>query len=393
MKILYIDPVFGISGDMMISALIDAGLPFEEVARALKAIPDLPAIEPVKVRQGVLGGVRLDIAPSDLHLHVREMIMSIDGLPTAEKVREDAKGMLDIIVEAESKVHGVPKDKVHLHELSHIDTLIDVVAVAVGVNFFGIDKVYSGPIPHGRGTITTAHGIMPNPPPATIEILGGYAAVFRDVALELTTPTGAAIVRHYAEDQIGMPPLNIQRTGCGLGSYKTDMPDVLRIFIGEAVSALSSDRDVWIIETDLDDMEMEYMGAVSEKMRKEGALDVLCFPVYMKKGRIGLRLSVVSTEERLNHLVGLVFSETTTFGMRLRKEQRRVLKREEKVFESSLGQVRVKYGFNEEGKLVKTHIEFDDARKISDEQGVPYRKVFEVLKRELQAFLDLTNIQ
>ncbi len=383
MKILYIDPILGISGDMMISALINAGVPYAAINKVLGALPlNLPLITPRKAQQGIIEGIHLDIAPSDLHLHIDEMEKLIDGLPAEEVVRQDARAMLDIIVEAESKVHGVPKDRVHLHELSHIDTLIDIVSVAAGIHYLGIDKVYSGPIPHGRGTINTAHGIMPNPPPATLEILGGFKTVFLDVSLELTTPTGATIVKYYVKDQGRMPPMKIERTGYGLGSYKSDKPDALRVFVGESSPAPSSDESVWVIEVDLDDMEMEYVGACAERMRSEGALDVLYFPVYMKKGRMGLRLSITAPEELLHHLVGLVFAETTTFGMRLRNEERRVLRREQKIVESTYGPIRVKYGFDEKGELLKNHLEFDDVKKIADEKGIPYRTLLKDLKRQ-----------
>jgi uncharacterized protein (TIGR00299 family) protein len=384
MKILYIDPILGISGDMMIAALIDAGVPYKEIDRVLRALPlDLPSIKPVKARQGITEGIHLDIGPSDLHLHVAEMEKLIETLQTDEQVRRDAGAMLDIIVEAESKVHGVSKNKVHLHELSHIDTLIDIVSVATGIHCLGIEKVFSGPVPHGRGTVKTAHGIMPNPPPATLEILGGFSTVFLDVPLELTTPTGATIVRHYAEDRARVPSMKIERIGYGIGSYKTERPDALRIFVGHSAPAASSDEEVWVIEADLDDMETEYMGACAERLRKEGALDVLYFPVHMKKGRIGLRLSVTVPDGHLQHLVDLIFAETTTFGMRLRREERRVLQRVEKVLQSPYGPVRMKYGFDDNGNLMKTHIEFEDVKKIADEQGIPYATLLNTLKKEL----------
>ena len=290
--------------------------------------------------------------------------------------------MLDIIVEAESKVHGVPKEETHFHELSHIDTLIDILSVAKGIQSLGIDEVYSGPIPHGRGTIRTAHGVIPNPPPATVEILKGYESIFLDLPVELTTPTGAAIVRHYVKNHGRAPSMKVTKVGYGLGSYETERPDALRVFIGES-SAASSDEEVWVIEADLDDMEMEYIGASAERMRAEGALDVLYFPIYMKKGRIGIRLSLTVPEGRVSHLVNAVFKETTTFGMRLRREERRVLRREHKIHETAYGPVRVKYGFDDKGACVKSHIEFEDVKRISEERGIPCRTVLDDLKREL----------
>ncbi len=384
MKILYLDPILGISGDMTVSALIDAGLPFKEVGSLLAKLPlPLPEIRPLKTRQGIIEGTHLDIAHSDVHLSPADMAGLIRDLDEADRIKDDALSMLDIILEAESKVHGVPKDQAHFHELSHVDTLIDILSVAKGIHYLEIDEVYSGPIPHGRGTIKTAHGIIPNPPPATVEILKGYKAVFLDLPIELTTPTGAAIVRHYVKDHGRTPSMTIRKTGYGLGSYKTDKPDALRVFIGDT-AATSSDEEVWIIEVDLDDMEMEYIGSCAEKMKAEGALDVLYFPVYMKKGRIGIRLSLSVPEDRLTHLVNVVFLETTTFGMRLRREERRVLRRAEEVHDTAYGPVRVKYGFHPNGDLLKTHIEFEDVRRIAEEKNIPFRVVLEDLKKGLR---------
>jgi hypothetical protein len=383
MKILYIDPIFGISGDMMISAFVSAGMPFEEMSALLKKMPlQLPAITPVVQTQGVIDGIHLNIEDCDLHLSITEMESVIAGLDIKEKIKQDAQSMLDIILAAESKIHGIGRDELHLHELSHVDTIIDLLCVAKGMDYFGIDKVYCGPVPCGRGTIKTAHGIIPNPPPVTLEILSGRTIVFYDESLELTTPTGATIVRHYVRDKKAAPPFIVEKTGYGVGTYKTTRPDALRIFIGSSEEP-AYDEEVWVIECDLDDMEMEYMGAVADRIRNSGARDVLYFPVFMKKGRPGIRLSVTVSPDTLEHIVAMIFQETTTFGMRLKKEGRRVLKREEKSVETSYGQIRVKNGCDAQGRCIKTHIEFEDIKNIADEKGLPYRMVLEAIKTEI----------
>jgi uncharacterized protein (TIGR00299 family) protein len=384
MKILYIDPVFGISGDMMISAFLHAGLPFDELKTLLNKLPvPVPAMSPVKKKQGIIEGVHLDIADSDTHLTIRQMEEIINTVETEEKIKADAKGMLDIILEAESKVHGASRDELHLHELSHIDTLIDLLCVAKGMHYFDIQKVFCGPVPHGSGAIKTSHGIIPNPPPVTLEILSGYNTVFSKEPLELTTPTGATIVRHYVKDKNTAPPLTIEKTGYGMGAYKTAKPDVLRIFIGNTEEPLY-DEEIWVIETDIDDMEMEYLGAISDKIRDAGALDVLCFPVYMKKGRIGVRLSVAVIAEKLQQTLDTLFLETTTFGIRLRKDRRRTLKREMQTVETSYGPVKIKKGFDSNGNFVKSHIEFEDVRRLSSEKNIPFRILLDELKHEVK---------
>jgi pyridinium-3,5-bisthiocarboxylic acid mononucleotide nickel chelatase len=383
MKILYIDPIFGISGDMMISAFVNAGLPFAEMDTLLKKVPlQLPAITPVVQTQGVIEGIHLDIEDSHLHLSITEMESVIAGLDIEEKIKRDAQDMLEIILNAESKIHGIGRDELHLHELSHVDTIIDLLCVAKGMHYFKIDKVYCGPVPCGRGTIKTAHGIIPNPPPVTLEILSGYPVVFYDEPLELTTPTGATIVRHYVKDRKAAPPFIVEKTGYGVGTYKTTRPDVLRIFIGTSEEP-AYDEEVWVIECDLDDMETEYMGAAADRIRNSGARDVLYFPVFMKKGRPGIRFSVTVLPDMLEHIITMIFQETTTFGMRLKKERRRILKREEESIETSYGPVRVKNGYDTEGTCIKTHIEFEDIKNIADEKGLPYRMVLETIKAEI----------
>jgi pyridinium-3,5-bisthiocarboxylic acid mononucleotide nickel chelatase len=234
MNLLYIDPIFGLSGDMMISAFLDAGLPFEELDRLYKKIPlPLPAIRPEKQRQGIIEGTHLHIDSSPIHLTVLDMEQIIEKIDETKRVKKDAQAMLNILLEAEAKVHGLPSEEVHFHELSHIDTIIDLLGVAKGMDYFGIDRVFSGPVPYGRGSLKTAHGIISNPAPVTLEILSGLKMIFLDEPLELTTPTGATIVRHYAEDQTPVLPFKKEKIGYGLGSYQTDKPDVLRIFIGE----------------------------------------------------------------------------------------------------------------------------------------------------------------
>jgi hypothetical protein len=311
------------------------------------------------------------------------MMEIIEGLPTEERVRRDAKGILDIIIDAEAAVHGTTREDVHFHELASIDTLIDVVSVARAVAYFDPEKIFSGPIPHGRGFIRTPHGILPNPPPATAEITQGVPVILRDEELELTTPTGAAIIKYYTKDSHGRPSFSPHATWCGFGSRQEgEKPNMARVFVG-ATQEDEGREEVWLVEADIDDAEMEYVGAVADLIRAAGALDVLYYPVYMKKGRVGLRLSVISSDELLESLLDLIFRETTTFGVRFRREQRQTLSRQEIVKETSFGPLRVKQGFDSKGNLLKSHIEFEDVRQIAESRGIPYRIVLGALKKEL----------
>lgn len=383
MKVLYFDPIFGISGDMTISAFIDAGLPLDEIKGLLGKLPiKIPEIRLERKRAGAIEAAMLLIEDSSLHFTIKEMEAMIEAVGANEKIVSDARGMLDIMVEAEARVHGLSRDALHLHELSHIDTLIDLLGVAKAMDYFKIEKAFSGPVPLGSGVITTAHGVMPNPPPATMEILSAHKVVFLEEPFELTTPTGAAIIRYYTEEGIRPPPLRIEGIGYGAGSYEGSRPDLLRIFIGEADEPfLAYDEEVWVIESDIDDMEMEFTGAIAERLREAGALDVVYFPIYMKKGRIGLRLSVTTPIQDIERVLDMVFLETSTFGVRLNMEKRRVLKREEQILDTEWGHIRIKRGYDISGRLIKSHIEFDDIRRICDSKHIPYRQFLDTIKK------------
>ena len=384
MKILHIDPIFGISGDMMISALVDAGASFDRLAALMKSIPSpLPPLTITRKSQGIIEGTRIVIGHSDLHFSLKEMRSIITNLPAPEAVRENALAMLAIIAKAEAKVHKVPVETVHLHELSHADTLIDVVAVSQAMNDLGIEKASCGAIPFGRGTISTAHGIIPNPPPAVTEILQGYPVIFVDEPLELVTPTGAAIVKHFVPEPRWRTPFTVTSSGYGVGTYEASKPDVLRVFVGTTTDETGGDDYVWVLETDLDDMETEYVGAVADRLRADGALDVLYFPVFMKKGRPGLRFSVIAPETAKERIMERLMTETSTFGLRMRREERRVLGRSTVTMDTPFGPVRVKQGLDRDGTVIKTHIEFDDVRALAETHDIPFRTMVSHIRRLL----------
>ncbi|MBP1749285.1 MAG: hypothetical protein H6Q52_1824 [Deltaproteobacteria bacterium] len=384
MKIIFIDPVFGISGDMMISALIDAGVPFEALQKTLGGVPDIPDIRPVRLDQGILSGVHLEIGRSERHFSLTDMEKIIGSLDAGQGVKDDALGMLNIIANAEATIHGVSREQVHFHELSHIDTIIDLVCVASGMRSIGADAVFCGPVPCGSGTINTSHGIIPNPPPVTLEILKGHSLVFYPENLELVTPTGAAIVAYYAQKRDRVPAFREMAKGYGVGTYQSSRPDVLRIFVGETTSPLH-DEEILIIEADIDDMEMEYLGSVIERVRSAGAIDVLHFPVAMKKGRMGIRLSVAAEISQFENIVEHIFAETTTFGLRWHTSFRRILRREEETIDTLYGPVRIKKGFDRTGRMIKTHIEFDDVKAIADAKNIPYREALEQIKKGIDS--------
>ena len=210
----------------------------------------------------------------------------------------------------------------------------------------------------------------------------GHELIFYPENLELTTGTGAAIVAYYARKQGRVPAFREVAKGYGLGTYPSSRPDVLRIFVGET-GDVGFEEEVLMIEADIDDMEMEFLGAVIERIRSAGAIDVVHFPVSMKKGRTGVRISVTAYASRFEDITDTIFAETTTFGLRWHLSFRRTLQREEETVSTSYGLVRVKKGFDRTGKVIKTHIEFDDVKAIADAKDTPYREALEQIKREI----------
>lgn len=383
MKILYIDPVAGLSGDMLLSALIDAGYPLSEIETMLKKVPlNPPRIVAERINLGILSGTRIKIEDNGIHLTPKEMFALAEKIEVQEKIKRDVEGMLSIILDAEAKLHGVEREDVHFHELSSIDTFLDFLLVASAIYYFRIDKVFVGAIPHGSGFIETSHGTVPNPPPLTVEILKGFLSTFTQDPYELTTPTGATIVKYYARSHERITGMRISLAGCGVGNYKMTKPDILRVYIGEKETPYPAD-EVTIIEFDVDDMEMEYTGLFADTLRRCGAIEIVYFPVFMKKGRIGLRFSVISPEEKLDDVIDAVFKNSTTFGLRIRRESRQVLRRDERILKSKYGDVRIKEGYGREGEILKEHIEFDDVKKICEETGLTYTSVLKEVRKEL----------
>lgn len=383
MKLLYIDPVMGLSGDMLLSAFIDAGYPQKEIEKTLRKVPiDCPKIFPEKIEFGEFSGFRLQIEEKKIELSPNEMLSIAEEIDVEEKVRKDLKGMLNILFEAESKIHGVEKEKLHIHELSNIDTFLDFLLVASAMSYFEIQRVFVGAIPHGTGFIETSHGILPNPPPVTLEMLKDFISIFTYEHFELTTPTGAAIVKYYVNPQEKFTGMRVLSTGCGVGNYRMKKPDILRVFIGEGEAQYLHD-EIKVVEFDVDDMEMEYTGLLADKLRSSGAIEVLYFPVFMKKGRIGVRFSVLTYNENLEGVIDAVFNNSTTFGLRIRGESRRLLKRDEKIVKTKYGDVRIKVGYGKNNEVLRKHVEFDDIKRICEKTGTSYLTVLNEIKSEI----------
>ena len=319
MKIAYLDCYSGIAGDMLLGALIDAGVPADllrtEIAKLNLEDVELQAEK--CVRRGITGTDAKVVTGSDhAHRHLSTIEKIIDSSELPGRVKDRSKTVFRRLGEAEAAIHGVPIEKVHFHEVGAIDAIVDIVGACIGLDLLGVEKLYCSPLNLGSGTVKAAHGVMPVPAPATASLVRGLPTYAEGPAVELTTPTGAAIVSTLAESFGPMPAMTISAAGYGAGDK--DLPDranMLRVVVGE-VSAAAESTEIFVIEANVDDMSPEWAGYVRAQLLDQGALDVTLTPVFMKKDRPGYQIQVLAKPNDRDRLGDLLLAETTTLGIR-----------------------------------------------------------------------------
>jgi uncharacterized protein (TIGR00299 family) protein len=422
LTILYFDCFSGAAGDMILGALIDAGLPLEDLRRALGTLAiDRDSIWTERVtRAGITATkfhARGEVPPIDhAHDHERatasprstraaqshshgtgvhaphhtahrslpEIERLIDGSALEPQGKQRAKALFTRLAEAEAAIHGTPFDQVHLHEVGALDSIIDIVGTVYALDAMGIGRVTASPLNVGSGTISSAHGLYPVPAPATTRLLKDVPIYSGPQNTELVTPTGALLVSDFAESYGGVPPMRIQRVGYGAGARDfPKSPNVLRVLIGEDERA-SSLHTVAVIETEIDDMNPQIFGLLIDKLMAAGALDVFYTPVQMKKNRPGTLLSILAPPEAREQLTSIVFRETTTIGVRFTEAQRECLDRETITVDTEFGPVTVKVA-RRNGEVLNASPEFEDCARIATERGRPVK---DVQAAAMKAFLD-----
>jgi pyridinium-3,5-bisthiocarboxylic acid mononucleotide nickel chelatase len=382
MKIAYFDTVAGISGDMTLGALVDAGLPLEHLVSELRKL-DLSGyeLESRHVQHNGITAVKLEVVVSredTHHRHYADITKLIASSSLPERVKQNAEAVFHTLAVAEGKIHNVPIEKIHFHEVGAVDSIVDIVGTAIGLEYLGIEAIYSSPVKIGASsTIRSAHGIIPTPAPATLEILRGYPVVFTDVPAELTTPTGAAIIKTLSRGLLAYESISFDRIGYGSGTKKFDrLPNLLRIGIGTMRSA-ETDEDIMVVEANIDDMNPELYPHVIEKLLSAGARDAYLTPVIMKKGRPGVLITALFMQESENDVVRTLLSETSTIGVRYRRMNRKILRRDEKVVDTAFGPVRVKTVEMDGHEYRKP--EFEDCKRIAEEFQLPLIEVYRKL--------------
>lgn len=372
MKICYFDAFSGISGDMTVGALVDAGANWETLQGALCSL-DLGASFSLKrtKRKGIAAAkFTVESQPEQKHRHLPqiEQIISRGELPA--RSRENSLAVFRKLAEAEATSHGVSIEAVHFHEVGAIDSICDVVGACVALDLLEVEEVRCSRINVGSGTIKTEHGVLPVPAPATAHLLKNYSVYSSGPETELTTPTGAALISTLCTGFGGLPAVRVVSQGFGAGDQ--DFPaqaNVLRVLIGEQADS-SEATAVTVLETNLDDSTPQVLGYAMERLLAAGALDVTLTPIFMKKNRPGTMLSVISTPEQAAGLAAILFAETTTLGVRILQAERRVLQRRTTEIETLYGRIRVKH--TENGAFAP---EYEDCRRAAAEKGVPLRTV------------------
>ncbi len=385
MRIAYFDCFSGISGDMILGALIDAGVSLESLRRELGKLP-LGGYEltsrPVK-RSG-LAGTKVDVLlekhsedPHGHHHHrnLNDILEILAASTLEEGVRRRAEQVFRRLAEAEARVHETTVDQIHFHEVGAVDAIVDIVGACIGLELLGVQEIFGSPVPVGSGFVECAHGRLPVPAPAVVELLKGYRVAGTDLVGELTTPTGAAILTTLASDCGPMPSMTTEMVGYGAGQKEfPNNPNLLRLIIGEDATSSSADV-VWRLETNLDDMNPELMGYLFERLFAEGALDVFNTPVQMKKNRPATQLVVLCTAYQKDAIERVLFTETTTFGLREMLCHRRKLTRQLVKVHTELGELTLKVG-SLDGKVCTVAPEYECCLEIARKQGVPLKEVY-----------------
>jgi len=379
MKICYLDCFSGISGDMLLGALVDAGVNPD----ALRAEIGKLGLEGVELRfdrtlRSNISGMNLTVEVAHDHSHrsLSKIEQIISSSRLKEVVKERAIRIFRRLGEVEAAIHDVPIEKVHFHEVGAWDSIVDIVGACIGFDLLGIEKIYCSALNLGSGMVKTAHGVMPVPAPATAALVAEVPTYSEGPEAELTTPTGAAIVTTLAERFGPMPAMRISASGYGAGDKDIQgRPNLLRVLIGEATGVAEA-TEVYVIEANVDDMSPQVAGYVRERLLDVGALDATFTPVFMKKDRPGFTVSVLAKAEDRERLGELLFEETTTLGLRMYRAERRVLERRWETVETPYGAVRIKIA-SENGKVRNFAPEYEDCRQLALERKVPLKDVMQ----------------
>ena len=385
MTIVYFDCVAGASGDMILGSLVALGAPLDEIDRKLRALPldGFTLSESRVVRHGFEAfQLRVDARETKSHRHFTEIRRLLESAKLPERVLARALGTFEVLGHAEAAAHQVPLEKVHFHEVGAVDAIVDIVGTAWALEILGVDRCHASVIPQGRGFVRAAHGVLPVPAPATVRILEGVPVRMTEIEAELTTPTGAALLKALCDtigDPVGIRP---RKTAVATGTLDlAERPNVLRAVLGEPLASEGA-GSVEVLETTIDDMNPQLYGHLTESLFESGAVEVFLTPVQMKKGRPGVLVTALCDPRRASAVIERLFGESSTIGVRVRREGRIELRRSVAEVETPLGRFRVKTITLPTGEERRVP-EYDDLRRVAIATGRPLIEVME----EVRAYL------
>jgi uncharacterized protein (TIGR00299 family) protein len=399
-RVLYFDCFSGISGDMALGAMLDAGLPLDDLKGALGSLALDAHVHADRVLRTGVSATKFSVhehhhpagslehahdhteLADDHHPHrhrsLHDIFTLIDGARLTPAGRERAKAMFRRLGEAEAAIHQMPVEQVHLHEVGALDSIIDIVGIVFAMEWAGADRIVCSPLNVGGGMVHSAHGVFPVPAPATVKLLGSTPVYSGTVQKELVTPTGALIATTYATSFGPLPAMSVERVGYGAGDRDdAATPNVLRILIGRETDARANTGEaerVSVIECEIDDMNPQIFGVVMDRLYAAGALEVFYIPVQMKKNRPGTLLTVVARPEQRPEMTDVIFRETTTIGLRHYDVDRECLQRELVSVETPLGAVRFKVA-RRDGRVMNAVPEFEDCAKLAAANNLPVKEV------------------
>lgn len=379
--IAYLDCFSGISGDMLLGALVDVGLAVEDLRADLAKLPlEGYEVTAERVVKGSLSGTQVSVKTKHEHGHrgLSDILEIINGSELPAEVTLRARRIFERLAEAEARVHGRSVEEVHFHEVGAVDAIVDIVGACCGLHRLGLEKVYASALPLGGGWVESAHGRLPVPAPATVELLHGVPSYGGPVEEELVTPTGAAIVTTIASEFGTMPAMTVRAVGWGAGQKELAHPNLLRVFLGEP-TVQPLEQQLSLIETNVDNMNPELFGHTMERLLEAGALDVFYTPIVMKKSRPATLVSVLAEPSLVGLLSEVLFRETTTLGVRVTEVSRRCLEREWREVETEWGKVRVKIG-RLDGEIVNVAPEYEDCARLARENDLPAKTIYEAAR-------------
>jgi uncharacterized protein (TIGR00299 family) protein len=387
---LYLDCFSGASGDMMLGALLDLGLPIDALRAALGSLAiEYGEVTAERVTRAGVSATKFQLvekgsggdgpASQHKHHHLKHIVAAIRRSSLSAASQDRAAHLFERLAEAEAAIHNTPIERVHLHEVGALDSIIDIVGGVFGLEWFGIEDVVASALNVGGGTVKCAHGVFPVPAPATARLLADVP-VYGNGTSELVTPTGALLITEYARSYGPLPPMRIDAIGYGAGDRDPqDTPNVLRIFRGERTDRAAGERVVQI-ECEIDDMNPQLFGPLMDHLSEAGALDVFYAAVQMKKNRPGTLVTIVAPPAQREAITGVLFAHSTTIGVRYQEMQRDTLEREMRSIDTPLGPVRFKVA-TRAGRILNAAAEFDDCARIAAERGLPIKEVQAIATR------------